>query len=110
MPTPVQDDATNQQLAEQLYDVLMAEIEPDLLLENIPTLDAKYAGETPEDKEARNKRYEVAYKKFDEECAKFMIEVDDEVKASKRTALKQKEESAKTQESAAITTLEQAFS
>ncbi len=110
MPTPaVADEQENKRLAQELYNLLMAEIEPDLLLEKIPGLDAKYASETPEEKEARMKRYEAAYKKFDDEFNKFMADVDGKVRTSKREALKNKEEDARQQEQHDIDSLASAF-
>ncbi|MBI1812702.1 hypothetical protein HYR82_02890 [Candidatus Peregrinibacteria bacterium] len=108
-PVPVHDDGQNAALAEQLYDVLMAEIEPDLLLANIPTLDAKYAGESAEDHAARMKRYEAAYKAFDEEFAAFMADVNDQVRTSRRDSLKTNEEKDRTQEATALESLEAVF-
>jgi hypothetical protein len=111
MPTPVApDEAETKLLAEQLYDLIMADIEPDLLLANIPTLDQKYQGETPEEHAARMKRYEAAYKKFDAEFSKFMSEVNDKVKVSKRNTLKEAEEKARNQEENQLNSLESAFS
>ena len=109
MPTDPQDQAGNQALAEQLYNTIMADIEPDLLLESIPLLDQLYAGETKDKKDARMKRYEVAYKKFDAEFGKFMGEVTEEVKTARRQALQAKEAEARTQESTVIGSLEAAF-
>ena len=43
----------NRQMAEQIYDMLMGDIEPDLLLANIPGLDEKYKGETDAEHKAR---------------------------------------------------------
>lgn len=99
----------SEELAKQLYDVLMAEIEPDLMLESIPTLDAKYAGETPQAKAARMKRYEAAYKKFDAEFNAFMAEVNAEVRTSKRETLAAKEQEAQQSDNQALQSLESAF-
>lgn len=102
-------DVQNKQLAEQLYDTLMSEIEPDLLLANLPTLDAKYAGESAADRAERMKRYDAAYAKFDKEFATFMAEVQEEVRVSKRTALKQKEEQDKLSDQPVLDSLEAAL-
>lgn len=102
-------EAENKKLAQELYDLLMADIEPDLLLENVSTLDAKYKGETALEHEARMKRYEVAYKKFDEEFSKFMVEIDGKVRTSRRSALQEKEGAAKAEEEAKLQSLSSAF-
>jgi len=51
---------------EWLYDTLMGQIDPDLTLENIKTLDEKYKGETPEEKEKRELRYVASFQAYDE--------------------------------------------
>ncbi len=106
---PVTDEQENKRLAEELYNLLMAEIEPDLLLENIPGLDAKYANETAEEKQARMKRYEVAYKKFDGEFNKFMADVDTKVRTSKRDTLRSQEQAVRQQEENDLNSLASAF-
>ncbi len=51
---------------EWLYDTLMGQIEPDLMLGNIPGLAKKYAGETAEHKKMREKQYELALMLYDD--------------------------------------------
>lgn len=46
--------------AEQIYILLMHDIEPDLLPGRMETLAAKYAGESPTEREARMERYNAA--------------------------------------------------
>lgn len=105
-----QTQAENRQLAEQLYDTLMAEIEPDLLLASLPSLDAKYAGETEAEHALRMKRYDDAYARFDKEFASFMDNVQEEVRVSRRAALKEREEQDRQSDQTALTSLEAAFS
>jgi len=76
----------NRVLAEQVYDAIMAGIEEDLLLANIPHLPEKYKNETPEEHESRMERYKDAYRKFDQEFSKLMVQVNDEVHTQKRGA------------------------
>ncbi len=96
-------------LAEQVYDMIMAEIDGDLLLASIPKLDAWYAGESAEEHEARMQRYAVAYKKLDIEFGKFMVEMNGKVRTTQRSALKEKEEQAKSEETHTLTSLASAF-
>lgn len=110
MPS-VQTDPTadNRVLAESVYDMIMDEIEPDLLLANIPLMDAKYAGESTEQHDARMKRYVVAYKKFDLELNKFMTDIDTKVRITQRVALKQKEAESQLQEANTLHSIASAF-
>lgn len=62
MQTPTPTQALPEQFsAEWLYDFLMGLIEPDLTSANIGSLDAKYAGETAQEKKEREKRYDAAF-------------------------------------------------
>ena len=110
MTDPTFTNVDSEELAKQLYDVLMAEIEPDLLLTNIPLLDKKYAGETPEEKAVRMKRYEVAYKEFDRQFSEFMVDVNGEVRTTKRKSLEAKEEESHQSDQQVLSSLETAFS
>lgn len=101
--------ADNRVLAEEVYDMVMGEIEPDLMLANIPLLDETYKSETPEQHESRMQRYAVAYKKFDIEIAKFMIDVDGKVRATQRQALQEKESAAKADDQNALNSIASAF-
>ncbi len=98
MPTPLPPSIQQQdEISKQIYDSLMAEIEPDLLLASIPLLDIKYAAETPTEHEARMKRYAVAYKKFEEAFLAFKSGVKGFTRTAKTQSLREKE-----QESAAV--------
>ena len=96
-------------MAEQIYDMLMGDIEPDLLLANIPGLDEKYKGETDAEHKARMKKYKDAYEKFDVELAEFMGKVKQETRENKRNALKEKEQVSREEESDKIADIESAF-
>lgn len=49
----------------QLYDTLMAEIEPELQTVALPTLNAKYAGESSEETVRRMDRYTKAFREYE---------------------------------------------
>ena len=99
----------SKQLAEQVYDMIMGKIDQDLLLENIPNLDAKYAGETEEEKEKRMERYKVSYKKFDQEMEAFMTKVHTRSRKSKQQALREKEQKSRSEEASELQQLELSF-
>lgn len=93
MPTPLPPSAQqNGEIAREIYDRIMAEIEPDLLLSTIPLLDTKYAGETTVQHEERMKRYAVAYKKFEEAFAAFKLNVNGSIHTAKTQALQEEEQ------------------
>ena len=60
---------------EEIYDMIMQEIEPELTSYELPTLDEKYKDESPEAAAARAERYNKAfdayYKRFYEYCSEW---------------------------------------
>ncbi len=61
-PTPTQTTGAKQtELFLELYDHLMAEIEPELMSFSIPCLADYYKDETPEEKSEREERYARAF-------------------------------------------------
>ncbi len=105
MPSPADPSVQHQLLAEQIYDLLMAEIEPELLLANIPVLDARYAAETPEEHVARMERYAAAYKKFDAAFAAFKGDVTGRVRVARRASLSEEEAKGKSEEAKKLRTM-----
>lgn len=51
---------------QELYDKIMAEIEPELTSEGKKTIAEKYKDETPEERAARMLRYRQAFDRYDE--------------------------------------------
>ena len=105
--TPVPAD--NRVLAEEVYDMVMGEIDTDLLFANIPLLDETYKSETPEQHEARMQRYAASYKAFDIEIAKFMVDIDSKVRTTQRKALREKEHVAELEDQNALNSIASAF-
>jgi hypothetical protein len=62
MPTPPSLPSIPSE--QDLYDRLMAPIEPDLTSTSRPQLKARYRTERPEQREARKQRYAEAFRKF----------------------------------------------
>jgi len=65
----------NQQLdwsVTDLYDMLMYDIEPELMTESLPELDALYAGETPEEHKERMQRYADSLDSFNDRFTLLM--------------------------------------
>lgn len=101
--------AEKRALAEQVYNMFMAEIEPELILENIPLLAETYKHETAEQHAARMSRYTAAYKKYEEEIKVFYSDVNEQVRDGKRNALKVKEDQEKIAEQNTLNSLASAF-
>ena len=101
---------SNEELAEQLYDMIMRDIEPDLLSYNIPKLDDYYKDETEEEHETRMQRYKVAYQRFEVNFQEFMNNVQDEVRDTKRASLTEQEAADRAEEESNLANLEEALS
>jgi len=96
--------------AEEIYNGLMRDIEPDLLTDQIPLLDEKYANETEEEKKARMARYTEAYAKYDVEYNTYIADLKEKASEYKKAAFKEAEEKDQKQEQAALAQLESQFS
>lgn len=113
MTTAVQEpDSVEVQLptGAEIYDGLMADIEPDLVSDAIPLIDAKYAGETPEQTAERLARYNAAYAEYDRQFTQWADEMEVLVNAYRKDALKLEEQDSKVQENAELGNLEAQFS
>ncbi|MBI3331899.1 hypothetical protein HYZ99_02980 [Candidatus Peregrinibacteria bacterium] len=51
---------------QELFDVIMGQIEPELTTEGVKTLDQKYQNETAEGLMERKKRYDLAFERYDQ--------------------------------------------
>lgn len=72
MPTQKAKARTRSPIVEQLYDMLMYDIEPELMTSMIPELDRVYADEAKEEKKERAARYAKAIQTFNERLAKLL--------------------------------------
>ncbi len=61
---PQTDISAGELTIEDIYNLLLAEIEPDLTTHMIPMLDGLYEGESEKEKKRRGKRYAKAFKVF----------------------------------------------
>ena len=90
----------------QIYDALMAKIEPELLHANLESLDAKYKDETPADRSVRYKRYSKAFTAYKKAFKQWTKELNKAVKVYKTALLKAVEVMAKSDQDAALQMLE----
>lgn len=90
----------------ELYDRIMAGIEPELMSGSVGGLRAKYADETPEEKEARGKRYAKAYAEYDTQYAQYQLKRDSSMLRYKSQALQSLEASSKQVEESEMSDLE----
>lgn len=91
---------------QELYDLLMAKIEPDLVTDQLPLLDAKYAKETPAQIKARAERYEKAFAEYDRQLAEYLGKLKEKVHEFQTTARQSIEHEVKEKEEKKLTSLE----
>jgi hypothetical protein len=95
---------------EEVYDSIMAEIEPDLTHEQIPLLEEIYKDETPDEKEARSARYRQAFEEYDRRYATFELQLQANVRSFQIAAMKTAESSAHVQDEAGLAHIESTLS
>ncbi|MAE68300.1 hypothetical protein CL635_00610 [bacterium] len=84
----------------EFFDVLMGQIEPDLVSDNVASLKEKYADETSEEHVARMERYRAAVVAYREKRDHYF--------ASMETQVRQFEKALKESAEGRVTTIEQA--
>jgi hypothetical protein len=105
--SPQATDPAIQGLGSELYDEIMAAIDPELVSANIPLLKEKYADETPEQSDARAARYDWAYEEFDRRLADREMGWADEMRRMKREAIASTEREDRIMEKPDIDALDQ---
>jgi len=112
MPTldPTSDLDIQIPTGEEIYNAIMGEIEPELLSQNIPSLDEKYSGETEEERAKRLKRYQEAYKTYDEKYTKWIEGLKQLVEKARRHAIQSAEKESRDKELVGLAYLESQLS
>lgn len=108
--TPATGDFTPLPTAEEFFDRVMGEIEPELTSTGIETLDAKYQNETPEDAAARAEHYEEAFAEYERRLAAYVAEQHAEVTHYRHAALQSMEHESQAEDSAKLADLESSIS
>lgn len=90
----------------QVYDALMARIEPELVSANLPTLDVKHAGENALQRAARYARYSKAFAAYDLAFRQWMTELSQAVQLFRRRAIRSAEEKSRGHEHHELTSIE----
>lgn len=94
---------------QQFYDLIMAEIEPELVSTQVPLLDEKYKDETPQQAAERTERYNRAFEKFQQVASQVMSTMDAQTDAERTRILKKGKKKMKAEEAAEISAIEQSF-
>jgi hypothetical protein len=78
-------------MADELYDSIMKDIEPDLVTSNLRKLEEQYKDESAEEKTIRMLRYDAANEEFNERLDLHVAEIKESARTKRRNALKEKE-------------------
>ncbi|MEI8230692.1 MAG: hypothetical protein WCG83_06185 [Candidatus Peregrinibacteria bacterium] len=90
----------------QLYDALMASIEPELTTTELPLLEEKYKSETPEQAKIRAVRYTKAYAEYDKAYEAYMGDAKVHLSLFRKSAFQSLEAESRTKEASALSVLE----
>ncbi len=93
----------------EIYDALMAPIEPELTTSQIPLLETKYQNESEADRAKRLQRYNEAYAKYDVVYTKWISELHALVASIRHDALKTAEADDRSKEAVELSRLESSF-
>lgn len=68
-------DSSRIPTGDELYDMLMKSIEPELTADQIPLLDEKYKNETPKVAAIRAERYQKAFAEYDRRLSAYLAKL-----------------------------------
>ncbi len=95
---------------EEVYNMLMAGIEPELLTSALPGLTAKYANETPAEKEQRDARYKRAFELYEKAFVAYLTDIQTQAHAFHREANVSLEQNSRTEETSFMSSIQSAIS
>lgn len=95
---------------EEVYNMIMGEIEQDLLSQNLPNIDAKYAGESAEQKGKRMERYKKAFAEYQKKYAAYRDAQKGAVRSFGLSLVKSIEKSASAVDASVMDAIESAIS
>jgi hypothetical protein len=91
---------------QQLYDELMAIIEPDLTTTQLPLLREKYNNESPKETQVRAERYTKAYGEYDKQYDCFVRNAKEQLNQYRYNAFQSLEKEDRARDQAKLSVLE----
>ncbi len=95
---------------EEVYNMIMSDIEPELTLDNLPKNEEKYVDETKAQTIKRAQRYKDAFIEYKKRYAEYKQKQDDEVRSYGRDIMKATENKFVADDEGAMLDLESAIS
>ena len=102
-------DAGGEPIDPQMYDTLMAKINPELTTEGLKTLDAKYKNETPEQAKVRAAAYEKSFAEYDRLAETQLSKMKSASRTYRRQAMQTVEHMERKDEESAMEQMEKAM-
>ena len=94
---------------DEIYNSLMGQIEPELLIAVMPTLEEKYKNEMPEQAKERAARYQKAFDAYDQKFEEYKRNWQEQWGKYKRQAMRGAEEKNRTEETNDLSAVEAAI-
>lgn len=91
---------------QEIYDRIMGSIEPELVTDNLQTLDAAYPNEDPSDRKARYERYGKAFAEYKTTYDAWLKNLKDAMKAYKKAVAEAVQQTNQVKENAVMQSLE----
>jgi len=95
---------------QELFNVLMGNIEPELTTEGVKLLMEKYKNETPTEELQRRRRYELAYQKYEEAYTRTMNKIHDQVDHYRRVSFTEVEDEDRAEDSLLLNAITKSLS
>lgn len=90
----------------EVYDSIMGNIEPELMTDNLGTLDEPYANESAEDRKTRYERYTQAFAEYRKQFTEWAGNLRQAVKTFRRSVITASETKSRADDEIAIAALE----
>ena len=91
---------------QEIFDMIMKDIEPDLISTNVNTLEEQYGTEPEEQKKARLEKYKLAFAEYDKRYKEYMDELTKDVSEYTKYEMKKIEVKNKEKEQGILANLE----
>lgn len=95
--------------AQEIFDLLMQKIEPELTSKEVSGLEEKYKNESPTEALQRAERYKQAFNTFDIAFEKYMMDLNDQVHRYRKSTFSSIEEEHREEEAEKMNSIETYF-
>lgn len=94
---------------QEIFDAIMGHIEPELTTQGLETLEQKYVNETQEERDARKKRYALAFERYETAYEGYMGTLHAQVTRYRRESFGRAEMEDKQEDQSVLDRINQSF-